>query len=467
MNNITINLKKSEHKLNLLFLGLFMLYSIFNSNSVTFGRAIISPVMYACFIFAILILIYKLINFKSHFKMPQTLLLFSMLASISISTIANYKYNFKSNFIFCIYWVIYFLIVFSTKKYKSIDSCKKDIKFISVIFLSYTTIAVVASLLLFVFDYSFIRIMPDGGEYNIGFVWGRLWGVFINPNNGAISSAISILILIYGFITYKRLWIKILSVISIVLHLLYMVLSDSRSGAVVLAVAIGTLILFTFSKKFESKKIWTKLLICLLSIIVTLVGFTAVRSLKTPINSTVKFISQVTDSENENTIDRGYDMSNDISNRRFDVWKSGIEIYLNSTKNMLIGTSFCGFTDYAMENLPNTYIINNDYADMITVDNELLNILVSNGGLGLICVLIFVIYVIIILFKCFKFTDLKERIFFALMSAIIISLAAATMFASVMFFHFTPNAVIFWFVLGRFIAFLQVSKEKKLNESKN
>ncbi len=439
-----------------------MIYAILSSNSLTYGHWIITPIMYICFISSIGILIYKFINFKNYLKLPETLIIFTILLAISISTLANFQYNFKKNFIFIVYWVIYFLILFSTKKNKNISDIKKDLKFALTVFLIYTTVAVTASLILYICDVSVIYSAADSEYgYNLGFVWGRLWGIFINPNNGAVSSAISIIILIYGFITSKKFCIKILSVVSVILHLLYISLSDSRSGAVVLAVAIGIFTFCTIINKYKNRKIWTKLLICVISILISAGCLAAVRSLKTPINSTVKFISQVTDSENENTIDRGYDMSNDISNRRFDVWKSGLEVFTDSTKNIIIGTSFGGFTDYAKENLPNTYIVNNDFGIMNTLDNELINVLVSNGVIGFAAIAVFVICAFITLFKKFKFTEQKNRKLLSLTLAITFSLVTAAMFGSVMFYHFSPNGIIFWFVFGRCMALLQLNKEIK------
>ncbi len=472
LKKITLS-EKNERIINLSFFAIFMLYAVLGSNSLTYGKIIISPVMYISFLFSILILVYKLINFKSYLKIPEILLIFGILGSIGISTLVNYQYNFKKNFIFCIYWVIYFLILFLTKKDKSVDSCKKDLKFALTFFLIYTTVAVIASLVLYIFGVGITKVADDTGyTYNLGFVWGRLWGIFTNPNNGAVSSAISIIVLVYGFITVKKRHIKVLSAISIFLHLLYMVLSDSRSGAVVLGIAVSAFFLFVFLKKFEAKKIWAKLLICLLSLVIAISTVSVVRWFKVPVNAAVTFISSIDfggpdDGEEEDDpdiIDRGYDMSNDISNRRFDVWKSGLEIYLNSPKNMLIGTSFCGFTDYARENMPNTYIVNNDFGDMTTLDNEFFNILVSNGAIGFICIAAFVIYIFITLFKNFKLVQQKDGKILALMLTICLSLAAASMFSSVVFFHFSPNTILFWFILGRCIVFL---KGKESNESKN
>ncbi len=470
--------EKRRSYIEYIFMAFFLLYAVLSSNSITYGKSIITPIMWVSFALSLLVLCYRLINYKLYLKIPETLILFFLIFSIGISTLINYNYSFKRNVIFCIYWVIYFLVLFTTEKNKTKESCKKDIKFISVIFVVYTTVAVIASLVLYAMNVSITTVIEDSGyTYNLGFVWGRLWGVFINPNNGAISSAISIIILAYVFIRNKRFWARILSALDVIMHLLYIVFSDSRSGAIVLSVSVAVFVLCAISITIKDKKLLLKGASFALAACIGISCFLGMRYLRTPVNNIINIaasqfsdndkdsdIDKDNDNDNDNDkhsniIDRGYDLSDDISNRRFDVWKSGLEVYLNSPKNMLVGLSFCGFTDYARENMPQTYIVNNDFADMTTLDNEVVNILVSNGGIGLLCALALVIYVLVCIFKNFRYVNRSDKYFSALVISIPVALASAAMFSSLMFYHFSPNAIIFWFVLGRCLAFLKSNKE--------
>lgn len=480
----TIKSEKAENTTNRIFFILFFLYAVLGSNSLTYGKGFISPVMWLTFGLSAVILCYRVLHYKRFFQFPQTVLLFGMLGTIGISTLANIQYDFKGNVIFCLYWVLYFLALFTTEKEKTVDACKQDLALAMKLFLVYTTAAVIASLILYFLGVGEKHVAADTGyAYNWGFVWGRLWGVFINPNNGAVSAAISIVILLYAFITRKKLVYRVLTVISILLHLLFIVLSDSRAGAVALAVALGSFVLFTLFRKYKSGNFVKRIGACVLTLVVAAVSLYTVRWLKTPINAAVSFWQEIesettpqetpgvtappADHKGPSVVDRGYDTSNDISNRRFDVWKSSVEIFLHTPRNMLIGTSFCGFTDYAREHLPQTYIVNNDYADMTTADNEFFNILMSNGIIGIITVAAFVIYILVVVLKRFRHIEKQNMVLFALLLAVILSLACVAMVNSVMFYHFSPNTVLFWFVLGRIVAF-SVSKERGLcddNES--
>ena len=95
-----------------------------------------------------------------------------------------------------------------------------------------------------------------------------------------------------------------------------------------------------------------------------------------------------------------------------------------------------------------------EHAVMITLDNELLNILISNGIFGILSAIVFVVYILVFVMK--KFTSVKagDKYFTALNLSILFSLSCAAMFSSVMFYNFSPNAVFFWLALGQFTAYL-------------
>ena len=192
--------------------------------------------------------------------------------------------------------------------------------------------------------------------------------------------------------------------------------------------------------------------------------FAGIRQIRKPVNTIISYVNSQTgnfnhESPEHNIIDRGYDLSEDISNRRFDVWKSGIEVFTHSGKNMIFGLSYCGFTEYAQENMPDTYIVNNDYAVMITLDNEILNIMIANGIFGIISAVAFVGYILVFVIVKYRKEKKDEKYFVAIQLAILFPLACAAMFSSIMFYHFSPNAIMFWTVLGQLMAYLGAGKK--------
>ena len=172
--------------------------------------------------------------------------------------------------------------------------------------------------------------------------------------------------------------------------------------------------------------------------------------------------SAVKNNGSTNIIERGYDMSGDISNRRFDVWKSGLEIFMAEP---VFGVSFRGMTEYALEHLPDTYLVNNDYKQMDTLDNEIMNILVSQGIVGIVLLIIFVVGVLVLVLP--QMVRAKEDTdFWILCFAIVFILCISAMTVSTMFYNSTPNANCFWIFLGALVYLARKNKEDIKKEVK-
>lgn len=463
-NKFAISEKRMEFIQNL-FTVVFMIYAILSCCGLTYGRPIIKPFMWGSFLLSAVILLYRVLNFRKYFKVPITIFSLMMVGSAGISTILNRNHSFKSNVIFCIYWAFYFLVLFTTGKSRKKEDCKKTLRIAATAFTAYTTLFTVVSFILYFAGVSKTYDVPGGNyTYNIGFRWGRLWGIFLNPNHGAVSCAITILFLIYVFRNRKKIWERILIILNVCVHLLYIVFSDSRTGTVVLSVGVATYVFAILLKTFRWKKALTMLMSVAVAAGIAVCCFAGIRQIRKPVNIIISYVNSQTgnfnhESPEHNIIDRGYDLSEDISNRRFDVWKSGIEVFTHSGKNMIFGLSYCGFTEYAQENMPDTYIVNNDYAVMITLDNEILNIMIANGIFGIISAVTFVGYILVFVIVKYRKEKKDEKYFVALQLAILFPLACAAMFSSIMFYHFSPNAVMFWTVLGQLMAYLGAGKK--------
>ena len=465
MKNKLAFLDKKINLIENIFTVIFLIYGIMNCCGITFGKAIIKPFMYGSILLAAVILLYRVISIKSYAKIPQALLAVLPVAAIGLSTLLNREYSFKENVIFCIYWAFYFLILFITKKDRSAKECKTALFVTGTAFCVYASLFALIALVMYFTGVSRL-IVVGSTEICLGFRWGRLWGLFINPNIGAVACAVTILFLVFAFGRAKKVWQKVLLGIDMFICFAYIVLSDSRSGAVVLTFGIGAYVLVVLLCRFRGEKIFKSLLSVVLAGVIALGGFFAVRLVRKPVNYIIEHV-EIENGDNEDdknidlTIDRGYDLSDDVSNRRFDVWKSGIELFTHSGKKMLFGLSFCGFTDYAKDNMPDTYIVNNDYQNMITLDNDILNIMVSNGIFGLLAAAAFVIYILVFVIKKFKTIKKEDAPMAAVVIAMLFALSCAAMFSSVMFYRFSPVAILFWAVLGQFMSYLEIGDNNK------
>lgn len=477
-----------------IFLMIFFVYAILGSNNITFGNRIITPFMWGSFIIGGALILYRLFHIKDYCKMTAFLPGILMTGSIVLSTVLNRQYHFKENVIVCIYWALYFFVLFTISGEEKKDKVKADFRFLGIIFLIYITISVILSFYTMYSGVSEKVAVPEANyEYYKGFAIGRLWGIFINPNNSAVAAAVSVALLLYLIEKNKHIIIRVICVIDILLMVIFIALTDSRTGAVSLGVVFGIYammnMIYAGIDKGINKKPGYIMLVCILTLIVGVAGFAIPRKSKDWYNRIAEAVSAGKQEryieeryeelyaqgydENEieellqkelqeinfetEIIDRGYDLSGDLSNRRIDAWKSGTEIFVSSVNVFVYGTSFKGFSEYAIQHIPETYVVNNDYGIFSTMDNEIFNIMTAQGIIGLVALAFMLISLFAGLFK-FVFKVKNEDRFFAIMlMAVVFCLAAAAMFSSVMFYHFSQNTIIFWVALGSLMHVVKLS----------
>ena len=440
---------KIENTIEKIFIYCFMLYAALGSNVITYGKFIISIVMWPTFALGLLIVLYKLINYKDYIKMPAVWCLVGLLASIGVSVLANIGPSFKQNVIICLHQAYCFLILFLINQNKPIEKVRKDMELMMKVFVVYTVVCIIGGILFMVFGINGRVVTEDTGyEYFYGFKIGRLFGVFISANNGAMTSAATIALLIYFICKNKKVIMRVLSALAIALCVFYIALSDSRTGAVCTGVSVAVFATIMYLYRQQDKNLFKKLLAVIIVAVVGVTGFAIPRLVKNGYNEVVTAVNQSSVSEDPFAVDRGYDLTDDVSNRRFDVWGGAVELYLDSPKTIAIGTSFKEFTLYAKENQPQNYLVNNDYTEFNTLDNEIFNIMVAQGTFGLILFVALLFVVIKLFLKGFYKVKQENRLIVACMTAGAVTLTAAAMFGSVMFYHMSPNTIFFWVILG-------------------
>ena len=142
------------------------------------------------------------------------------------------------------------------------------------------------------------------------------------------------------------------------------------------------------------------------------------------------------------------DINGDVSNRRFAIWGSGLEIFKSKP---LTGVTFRNYVPYAEDKLPDTYIVHNDFDKFRSMHNSFVDILVSQGILGVVIIAAYIILVLVLIFKnFFKFKGEKYKYHTVLLS-IIAPIFASMMFYSETFYMNTGGAFLFWLALGYLI----------------
>lgn len=475
------NSRTMTDKLEVVFQVLFLIYTFLGFNSITFGSRIISLFMWISYLLGAFLLIVRLRNWKEYVKMPGLPCLVVMCAVCVVSILANTRYDLKRNGIYLIFWMFYFFLFYAQSRSMTVDRIKKRFYIMGHVICLLAFVLAGISLVTLALQYSEV-LMVRGEEVTRGFIYGRLYGAYLTPNGGAVVSVIVIVLSIHFIGMYRNTAYTIFTLLNILVQFLYLVFSDSRSGQLCLTCGAAVYVLFSALSSNKIKPGGTKILV-----VTILVAGTAAAAWAAPkltqqaYNKAVVLIAEWSAKETANAassagtadltdagqtetqiidayaIDRGYDLSGDISNRRFDIWKSGLEIFAATP---WLGTTFSGFQSYAAENLPETYIISNDYRKMETFDNDFINLLVSNGVFGFLAFLGFVIWVLTFLFRNFFRMRHRDGVI-PVMMGVCMAAAVFSMFASGVLYMRSPFSILFWLSLGSLVTIVsQDTKEK-------
>ena len=245
-------------------------------------------------------------------------------------------------------------------------------------------------------------------------------------------------------------------------------LSDSRTGFVVAFISVA-LVLFLILKdnKKMKLKVPLKSVLCVVIAVALSISFITVSiSIKNGYNELA--IKKISSSQNDSSAETpseskdppiitGRDPSdteNDISNRRFSLWKSGIEIWKTSP---IYGVSQRNIVPYASDKLPKTYMVNNDLGNFDSTHNLFIDILVGQGIIGLVIILAFFVGVAVIIIRnlfsnkqnCDNTIDIYAVASIGMLSAF----ACSSMFILDVLYLNSVATVMFWIILGYLMKF--------------
>lgn len=462
------NIKKAVTVCDMAFKIEFLIFGFLSFNSYSYGRPIMSVFVILSTALAGIDLLLRLLVYKNYIKNIFLWILGFFLVSYAVTTFINRDLGIMTPVKTFAWMAMQYVLLFACDNTKSHDDHKKEFTIFSYVF----SVWVFASSLIgiiqaFMFYGTSTRVnFPDYHEYvNSGLVWGRLWGVYNDPNFGAVMAVVAVLLSLYYFISNKKTAIRILSALNILVQLLYIAFSDSRTGLVCLAISVSAFTFLTLIKKQvkKDKKIASVRIMALLLTVVAAFSCIAVPTVMTKtFNTVIKNINinnpNINPADQGETIGREQDIENDFSNRRFDLWKSSIDVFKTAP---VFGVSYNNLKQYSQQNCPDTYLVNNDYGMYSNFHNSYLNILAGQGAVGFLISIIFTVFAAVyVLFKYFKG---KQNIFAAMLISVIAAIGASTIFLSDVFYVNSANATMFWYALGLSVLLLKQGDKKCIN----
>lgn len=437
------------------FKCIYFLLVLLSFNSLCALRSGMSYFSYAVALLGGFVVLFRLLNFKKYISARGIVWLVLFCGSYLLSTLLTRQYGLMENIQALIWMVIQFFIVYTYNNSAPIEQDKKEIKILGWLFLGYTFLMAAAALVMLITDYNNYRPAGDTAVIS-GFLWNRLWGLYTDPNYGAVFSIIS-MVLSVAFYKASKKPVRVFFIVNIVFQILYITFSDSRTALVALMATVfaAAFLLLLRAKKLEKQKVPVRAVISVALALVLAVGSAVTIAVVQKTGNELKILQyeynakHKGDTENEvpdTIIGRtDSDINNDVSNRRFAIWQSGLEIFKTSP---ITGITFRNYIPYAKENLPNTYIVHNDQGFFPSMHNSFVDILVSQGILGFIIILCFIVSVLIVLLRGIFKTQGEIYRYNVFLLVSFIPILVSMMFYSETFYMNTGGAFLFWAFLG-------------------
>ncbi len=446
-------------KFDLIFKLLLITVGFLHASSLTFGRPIISWVQWPMFLLGAVLVLYRLLFFKKYLSSRGIVFLVLFAFSYAISSIYTLQYGIHENLRFLAFMVLQFGLLYAFDSARDPEQNRRQLRSCMQYYLLLCGLLSAAS---FVFmSLNFVRTYaPEAGAegpvYYIGFIHGRLFGAYWDPNIAATMAAVAVLISVFFLIREKRLFCRILYGVNIILQISYITFSDSRTGKMCLIAGTVLVTLLLAVKYFPVKQKFLRTISIVLLISLTAgVAYAIPWGIRTGYNfavsQTAPFVPQpgidpVIPPEEDDSIGRGEDLIADPSNRRFDIWKSAVEVFRTSP---VLGVSRGNILRYVDEHLPDSYLVQNDHMRFESMHNLFFEILVSQGLLGIILFLLFAIWSVWGILRSWKVLWNSENyVFYVLIISILGVVCCSSLVMMEIVYVTSPISSLFWLSLG-------------------
>lgn len=452
-------------KITYLFLG------VATFNSFLYDSPVQPFLVDLCLVLGGLTMLGRLVLFRNYWKTPYWILLVLFCAAFLLSMIMNREYGaFLTDFKWLIWTGMLFFLLYVCDTKREKEAYKKEFTVLSHILIIYSGIASAAGIWLMVNLYHGSWWSSNDELMQAGFHWGRLWGVYTDPNYGGVFTVAAVLMCVY-FVKVRKKWWKIPYILILAVDYLYIVFCDSRTAEVGMVLAAGAWLIYTGVQKRAGKKIMVYVVAAVVFAGVFIGGTSVIKSqyndriqqeiqkLEAQNKANTKANTQKSKTSMEGQkVGRQTEIDKDVSNGRLALWASGIEVW--ETKPVF-GTGFNSFLPYVNQEMPENYAVNNPQGDYVSLHNEYLDILVYHGVLGAAIFLTFMAAVIWRWLKMFRSIAEEDRDYIGVLSACCIVIATAMLFLLEGLHTNSPGAFILWTFLGYLMHYSYKSRETK------
>lgn len=447
-----------EEIIEVIFKVCYLLLTLATFITVIYASPIQPLLVKASLVLGMVLILIRVVKIRKYAKMPCVILMVLFCVSFLLTTVMNRQYGITENGKWVIWTGIQFFALYVCDVERSEEKYRREFRILSHILIVCSLIAALASIVQLVQVYSQYITTADGEFIVTGYTWGRLWGVYTDPNYGAVISVISITLSLLFFLQKKGL-IRIAYIVSIILNFVYFVYSDSRTGEIAIVVSVGLFLILWFSKKKASaKKIVRFGVPVILVVCIAAAGFGGMQVMKSQYGKYYAAVSaeraknrpkQEVKKDNS-TAGRKQDIQQDVSNGRFALWQSAVEVWETSP---VYGAGYSTFVPYAQEHTPDTYAVNNDQGNYTSMHNTFFNALAFQGTIGAVLFVLIALriltYVLIPVLKDQSDGSAELAAMLACTGAVVVSM----MFLLEGIYTNSPGSFVLWTFTGYMVRF--------------
>jgi len=423
-----------------------------------------------------IVFVYRIIHYHRYMHAPCFGAGAAFMLSYGITALVNTRYGLSESTQGFLWLAFQLLILLPRDVTESKSSMLRQLCGIAGFYLAYNALAALIGIAMAFFGFGEVYHVNINTIVPRGFVWGRLWGMYTDPNYGAASVCVSFALCLLFLARARKKLVRVLLCLCMVVFYLYIVFSDSRTGIVALAALTAV---YAFCRAYVrggwGKRIFTTgkriLFACVIAILISGIAAFGVLGTKKAYNGLIDlvYVPHENNGKEENPqIDREYDDASDVSNGRLSLWISGFEIF---KKAPVFGVGFRNFQAAARVLAPDTYLIRNPQKFLYDAyHNMLVDVTAAQGVVGILALLALAVcaavHVIRALPQLLRRNSRINRFAAALLSALA-AVLAESLFISDLFYVNTPTSFMFWFLLGillRLSADLKNAGEMRLDE---
>lgn len=397
-----------------------------------------------------------------------TLLLLIFCAVCGISCVLNFRYGIVNNVKTMVWLSIQFFVLFIVGYATKEEWAKKFLCQIGKISSAIWFVGVMISLVQFLFQVKYTAPFSEFRRRQ-GFVDSRLFGIFSDPNYAAVTSLVIIVFCYFLYKGAKRPIIKKYYLTNIIVQILYIILSGSRT-----ALIEGVLLAFFLAyfeernKRYLQGESRVKRKALCRGVIGALLSVALIVTIPFPMKGIAKvgvslrrLVLQDSEMDKEIDLDREDVSLENVSNNRTDIWASALNV---SKESRIFGLSPRNMISYARENYPDSFIAETGYE----THNGYLAVFVGVGVIGFGVMVTFAIFLVQAIIKYVKRMQKNKYDDEVLLTfAIIALIAISTMMLQDIFFVNTYSAAIFWLFLGCLLNLLEPKGKRKNGKSES